>query len=223
MFERFTDAARRVIVLAQEEARCIPHNYIGTEHLLLGLMVEENIAARALKGSGLTLDDGRLWVREHIGVALMAQSGHIPFTPRAKKALEVSLRCALELGHNYLGTEHLLLGLIREGGDRQGDDASTAMRMMHELDVIPYEVMTRTIDLVNGVSLVATEASLEVDGDTVDEEPPVLVELEQSELFRLLDTLTEQSAVLEMMRGEIDQNLSKLRALERMLLAKLNN
>lgn len=223
MFERFTAAARRAIVLAQEEARCIPHNHIGTEHLLLGLMVEENIAARALKDSGLTLDDGRLWARERIGVAPAVQAGHIPFTPRAKKALELSLRCALELGHNYLGTEHLLLGLIREGGDRQGDDASTSMRMMHELDVIPYEVMTRTIDLINGVSPVVSEASVEVDGDMVDEEPPVLMELEQSELFRLLDTLTEQSVVLEMVRGEIDQSLSKLRALERMLLAKLNS
>src|SRR5881394_3740067 len=106
MFERFTDRARRVVVLAQEEARMLNHNYIGTEHILLGLIHEgEGVAAKALESLGISLE----------GVGQQAPSGHIPFTPRAKKVLELSLREALQLGHNYIGTEHILLGLIREG------------------------------------------------------------------------------------------------------------
>src|ERR1051325_4300664 len=108
MFERFTDRARRVVVLAQEEARMLSHNYIGTEHILLGLIHEgEGVAAKALESLGISLEAVRAQVE--------APSGHIPFTPRAKKVLELSLREALQLGHNYIGTEHILLGLIREG------------------------------------------------------------------------------------------------------------
>ena len=115
MFERFTDRARRVVVLAQEEARLLNHNYIGTEHILLGLIHEgEGVAARALESLGINLDGVRHEVVEIIGQGEQAPSGHIPFTPRAKKVLELSLREALQLGHNYIGTEHILLGLIRE-------------------------------------------------------------------------------------------------------------
>ena len=117
MFERFTDAARRVVVLAQEEARLLDHNYIGAEHILLGLIHEgEGIAARALQGLGISLDSVRRQVVETVGKGRRAPSGHIPFSTRAKKVLELSLREALQLGHNYIGTEHVLLGLIREGG-----------------------------------------------------------------------------------------------------------
>src|SRR5438128_7915652 len=116
MFERFTDRARRVVVLAQEEARMLSHNYIGTEHILLGLIHEgDGIAAKALESLGVSLEAVRAQVEEIIGQGQQAPSGHIPFTPRAKKVLELSLREALRLGHNYIGTEHLLLGLLAEG------------------------------------------------------------------------------------------------------------
>src|SRR5215207_5119197 len=115
MFERFTDRARRVVVLAQEEARHLDHNYIGTEHILLGLIHEgEGVAARALTALDISLEAVRSQVREIIGQGESPPTGHIPFTPRAKKVLELSLREALALGHNYIGTEHILLGLIRE-------------------------------------------------------------------------------------------------------------
>jgi ATP-dependent Clp protease ATP-binding subunit ClpA len=116
MFQRFTDRARRVVHLAQEEARLLRHNYVGTEHLLLGLLYEgEGIAARALGSLGISLEAVRARVEEIIGRGQTTPSGHIPFTPRAKKVLELSLREALQFGHNYIGTEHLLLGLLREG------------------------------------------------------------------------------------------------------------
>jgi ATP-dependent Clp protease ATP-binding subunit ClpA len=115
MFERFTDRARRVVVLAQEEARMLNHNYIGTEHILLGLIHEgEGVAAKALESLGIALEGVRQQVEEIIGQGQQAPSGHIPFTPRAKKVLELSLREALQLGHNYIGTEHILLGVVRE-------------------------------------------------------------------------------------------------------------
>jgi ATP-dependent Clp protease ATP-binding subunit ClpA len=116
MFERFTDRARRVVVLAQEEARMLNHNYIGTEHILLGLIHEgEGVAAKALESLGIALEGVRQQVEEIIGQGQQAPSGHIPFTPRAKKVLELSLREALGFGHNYIGTEHILLGVVREG------------------------------------------------------------------------------------------------------------
>ncbi|WP_127842689.1 ATP-dependent Clp protease ATP-binding subunit [Actinomyces wuliandei] len=116
MFERFTDRARRVVVLAQDEARALNHNYIGTEHLLLGLIHEgEGVAAKALESMDISLDAVRAQVVEIIGEGQSAPTGHIPFTPRGKKVFELSMREALQLGHNYIGTEHLLLGLLREG------------------------------------------------------------------------------------------------------------
>jgi ATP-dependent Clp protease ATP-binding subunit ClpC len=116
MFERFTERARRVVALAQDEATLLSHNYVGTEHLLLGLLHEgHGIAARALESAGISLDVVRQQVEEIIGRGRQAPEGHIPFTPRAKNVLELSLREALLLGHTYIGTEHILLGLIREG------------------------------------------------------------------------------------------------------------
>jgi ATP-dependent Clp protease ATP-binding subunit ClpC len=116
MFERFTDRARRVVVLAGEEARMLDHAWIGTEHILLGLIHEgDGYAARALESLGISLDAVRQQVEEIIGRGQQEPAGHIPFTPRAKKVLELSLRESLQLGHNYIGTEHILLGLIREG------------------------------------------------------------------------------------------------------------
>src|SRR5258708_6011641 len=116
MFERFTNRARHVVVLAQEEARGLQHNYIGTEHILLGLLGEPGgVAAQALDRFGVTLGGAREEVKGIIGIGKGGVSGHIPFTPRAKKTLELALREALQLNHNYIGTEHILLGVIREG------------------------------------------------------------------------------------------------------------
>lgn len=139
MFERFTDRARRVIVLAQEEARTFNHNYIGTEHLLLGLIREgEGVAALALESSGLSLDGIRAQVLAIIGQGEIAPTGHIPFAPRSKKVFELSSREGLQLGHNYIGTEHILLGLIREG---EGIAAQILVRSGAELNKARQKVI----------------------------------------------------------------------------------
>jgi len=145
VFERFTDRARRVVVLAQEEARLLNHNYIGTEHILLGLIHEgEGVAARALESLGINLESVRSQVVEIIGQGSQAPSGHIPFTPRAKKVLELSLREALQLGHNYIGTEHILLGLIREG-------EGVAAQVLQKLGAELHKVRQTVIQLLSGV------------------------------------------------------------------------
>ncbi|MCH8561030.1 ATP-dependent Clp protease ATP-binding subunit [Nesterenkonia sp. LB17] len=146
MFERFTDRARRVVVLAQEEARMLNHNYIGTEHILLGLIHEgEGVAAKALESLDISLTGVREKVQEKIGPGQNAPSGHIPFTPRAKKVLELSLREALQLGHNYIGTEHILLGLIREG-------EGVAAQVLVELNADLNKVRQQVIQLLSGYS-----------------------------------------------------------------------
>lgn len=132
MFERFTDRARRVVVLARDEARALNHNYIGTEHLLLGLITEgEGVAAKALESANLKGDDVRAAIIDMIGKGENPVEGHIPFTPRAKRVFELSLREALHLGHNYIGTEHLLLGLLKEG---EGVAAQVIVKLGVELD-----------------------------------------------------------------------------------------
>ncbi|HJX86807.1 MAG TPA: Clp protease N-terminal domain-containing protein, partial [Gemmatimonadales bacterium] len=139
MFERFTDRARRVVVLAQEEARLLNHNYIGTEHILLGLIHEgEGVAAKALESLDISLEGVRAQVQEIIGQGQQAPTGHIPFTPRAKKVLEYSLREALQLGHSYIGTEHILLGLIREG---EGVAAQVLVKLGAELNKVRQQVI----------------------------------------------------------------------------------
>jgi ATP-dependent Clp protease ATP-binding subunit ClpA len=140
MFERFTDRARRVVVLAQEEARMLNHDYIGTEHILLGLIHEgHGVAAGALEALGITDEAVRQQIDEIVGRGKKpARSGHIPFTARAKKSLELSLREALQLGHNYIGTEHILLGLIREG---EGPAAQVLTAMGADLDTVREQVI----------------------------------------------------------------------------------
>jgi ATP-dependent Clp protease ATP-binding subunit ClpC len=139
MFERFTDRARRVVVLAQEEARMLNHNYIGTEHILLGLIHEgEGVAAKALESLGISLEAVRQQVEEIIGQGQQAPSGHIPFTPRAKKVLELSLRESRQLGHDYIGTEHILLGLIREG---DGVAAQVLVKLRADLQRVRQQVI----------------------------------------------------------------------------------
>ena len=152
MFERFTDRARRVVVLAQEEARLLNHNYIGTEHILLGLIHEgEGVAAKALESLGISLEAVRQQVEEIIGQGGASPSGHIPFTPRAKKVLELSLREALQLGHNYIGTEHILLGLIREG---EGVAAQVLVKLGADLSRVRQQV----IQLLSGYPGSGTQA-----------------------------------------------------------------
>lgn len=144
MFERFTDRARRVVVLAQEEAKMLNHNYIGTEHLLLGLIHEgEGVAAKALQSMDISLEAVRQQVEDIIPPGQQQPTGHIPFTPRAKKVLELSLREALQLGHNYIGTEHILLGLIREG---EGVAAQVLVKLGADLNRVRQTV----IQLVSG-------------------------------------------------------------------------
>ena len=144
MFERFTDRARRVAVLAQEEARMLHHDYIGTEHILLGLIREgEGVAAQDLESLGISLEAVRQQVEGITGQGQQAPSGHIPFTPRATKVLELSLREALQLGHNYIGTEHILLGLIREG-------EGVAAQVLVKLGADPSRIRQQVIQLLAG-------------------------------------------------------------------------
>lgn len=139
MFERFTDRARRVVVLAQDEAKALNHNYIGTEHLLLGLISEgEGVAAKALESLDISLEAVRAQVEEIIGHGTSTPTGHIPFTPRAKKVLELSLREALQMNHSYIGTEHILLGLIREG---EGVAAQVLIRLGADLNTVRNSVL----------------------------------------------------------------------------------
>jgi len=139
MFERFTDRARRVVVLAQEEARMLEHNYIGTEHLLLGLIHEgEGVAAKALRALDVDLDTLRREVESLVGRGQQPTKGHIPFTPAAKKVLELALRESVQLGHEYIGTEHLLLGLLREG---EGPGAQVLQQRGIELNTVRQEVV----------------------------------------------------------------------------------
>jgi ATP-dependent Clp protease ATP-binding subunit ClpA len=159
MFERFTNTARHVVVLAQEEARLLNHNYIGTEHILLGLLGEpESIGGKVLGDFGFTRDVGREDVERRVGRGKSSQTGHIPFTPRAKKTLELSLREALALGHNYIGTEHILLGLIREG------------------EGVAYQILAARTDraTLRAAVIDAIPATPPVEGETPDETNAVL-------------------------------------------------
>jgi ATP-dependent Clp protease ATP-binding subunit ClpA len=166
MFERFTDRARRVVVLAQEEARMLGHNYVGTEHILLGLIHEgEGVAAKALEMLGISLEAVRQQVEEIIGRGQQAPSGHIPFTPRAKKVLELSLREALQLGHNYIGTEHILLGLIREG---EGVAAQVLVRLGADLN----RVRMQTVEVLRAHKARSERAGL---GEIQEEEEEEVV------------------------------------------------
>ena len=144
MFERFTERARKVVVLAQEEARTFNHNYIGTEHLLLGLLREdEGVAARALGSLNVHLDEVREQVENIVGYGEEGTGGQAPFTPRSKKVLELALREALQLGHNYIGTEHILLGLVRES-------EGVAARVLSNLDVDPDKVRREVVRMLGG-------------------------------------------------------------------------
>src|SRR4051812_46023976 len=144
MFERFTERARQVVVLAQDEARTLKHNYIGTEHILLGLLrEEEGLAARVLDSLDITVEEVRQQVARIVGQGDEATSGQIPFTPRAKKVLELALREALSLGHNYIGTEHILLGLVRE-------NEGVAARILLDFDADAEKIRNEIIRMLSG-------------------------------------------------------------------------
>ena len=149
MFERFTERARQVVVLAQDEARALKHNYIGTEHILLGLLrEEEGLAARVLESLDITVEEVRAQVARIVGQGDEVTTGQIPFTPRAKKVLELSLREALSLGHDYIGTEHILLGLVR-------DDDGAAAQVLRDRELDPERVRNAVIQALGGPALYA--------------------------------------------------------------------
>src|SRR5580658_10249457 len=154
VFERFTDRARRVLVLAQEEARLLNHSFIGTEHLLLGLIHEgDGLAAKTLESLGISLEAVRAKVADTIGPAGVAPTGSPPFTPRAKKVLELALREALQLGHNYIGTEHILLGLVREG-------EGVAAQVLQSLDISLEAVRDTVEETIGPAGLATTESTI---------------------------------------------------------------
>ena len=185
MFERFTNRARRVVALAEEQARMLNHDCVGTEHLLLGLIHEgEGVAAKALESLGISLDAVRQQIEEIIGQGQQAPSGHIPFTPRAKKVLELSLREALQLGHNYIGTEHILLGLIREG---DGVAAQVLVKRGADLN----RVRQRVIQLLHGY-----QGKEPTPGGTARRELRLL-----PELMIFLDLVEERLAAVEQWLG----------------------
>jgi len=191
MFERFTERARRVVVLAQEEARTLNHNYIGTEHILLGLIREgEGVAAKALESLGISLEAVRQEVEKMIGRGQQAPSGHVPFTPRAKQVLELSLREAKALGHDHIGTEHILLGLIREGDgvaaqvlvklgaglDRTRQQVVQLLQGYRGEDVtgeglpLPRDALTRVDSLDRRLAVIERWIGLRPDLDDLDQE-----------------------------------------------------
>jgi len=188
MFERFTDRARRVVVLAQEEALGLNHNYIGTEHILLGLIRErEGVAAKALESLGISLEAVRAQVEEIIGQGQSAPTGHIPFTPRAKKVLELSLREALQLGHNYIGTEHILLGLIREG---EGVAAQVLVKLGADLSRVRQQVI-QVLSGAAGVEVGAARRVVREPRPTVVGGPGLFGEREPPELVRVVPLARE--------------------------------
>ena len=201
MFERFTDRARRVVVLAQEEARMLNHNYIGTEHILLGLIHEgEGVAAKALESLGISLDAVRQQVEEIIGQGQQAPSGHIPFTPRAKKVLELTSREARQLGHHYIGTEHILLGLIREG---EGVAAQVLVKLGADLNRVRQQV----IQLLHGYQGKEPEAAPGGRGRSrVPADVPARVNVIESRLSAI-----EQRVGTGPATGDLDEQIAQVR------------
>jgi ATP-dependent Clp protease ATP-binding subunit ClpA len=177
MFERFTERARQVVVLAQDESRLLKHNYIGTEHLLLGLLrEEEGLAARVLESLDVTVEEVRAQVTRIVGPGDEVTSGQIPFTPRAKRVLELSLREALSLGHDYIGTEHILLGLAREG-------EGVANHILADLGTDADRLRNEVIRLLGAAEQPVSEPQLST--------PPIAAEL--IEELRRLDDQKEQA------------------------------
>jgi ATP-dependent Clp protease ATP-binding subunit ClpC len=203
VFERFTDRARRAVVLAQEEARMLNHDYIGTEHLLLGLVRErDGVAGKALASLDISIEAVRRQVEEIIGQGRAAPTGHIPFTPRAKKVLELALREALQLGHNYIGTEHILLGLVREG-------EGVATQVLVKLGANLNRVRETVIQLMSGWTegaesssgeevgayVEVTAAPIEAISDDAPTCPNCFGSLDETLAVKVLDTTTDGETI----------------------------
>jgi ATP-dependent Clp protease ATP-binding subunit ClpA len=178
VFERFTDRARRVVVLAQEEARLLDHNFIGTEHLLLRLLHADDTAGQLLAGLGFGLDETRVRIQAAGKPRTRSPSGHIPFTSRAKKALEMSLREALQMGDGFIGSEHLLLGLLGEGGGLAGE-------ILHEHG-LQLENIRRTVSLVDRGT---RRGEIREDAQVVVSVPADVLDRLHAEIARLRDLL----------------------------------
>jgi len=217
MFERFTDRARRVVVIAQEEARALEHSYVGPEHILLGLVREgQGVAARALTELGVDLGAVRQQTEDLIGRGEHSPSGHIPFTPRAKKLLELSLREALQLGHNYIGTEHLLLAVLREG---ENVGAQVLVRMGTDLNQVRLQVLKLLTAAGAVLPGEGTELPAEVHpepsgeprpGPSVERRPPRSAEIRMARAARGDFLLTE-------VRNALTNISERLTAIERHL------
>jgi ATP-dependent Clp protease ATP-binding subunit ClpA len=210
MFERFTERARRVVVLAQEEARMLNHNYVGTEHLLLGLIHEgEGVAAKALESLGISLEAVRQQVEEIIGPGQEPPPGHIPFTPRAKKVLELSLREAKELGHDYIGTEHILLGLIREG---DGVAAQVLVKLGADLSRVRQQVIQLLADPGEEPALAGTGEAPEMARAAIG-----MMARRLDDVSARVDSLDRRLAAIERWAGlrpdpgDLDQEIARVR------------
>jgi hypothetical protein len=204
MFERFTDRARRVVVLAQEEARMLNHNYIGTEHILLALIREGGgIAAQALASLGITEEAARQQVEQIVGRGQQDPSGgHIPFTPRAKKTLQLSMREAIALGHAYIGTEHILLGLVREGD-------SPAMQVLNGLGIDPVRVRQQVIRLVSARQVQEEPGTSRATGRGKRKQLSELRDGFRSLEWRL--SVLEQRVGTAPDQGQLDQEITQVR------------
>jgi ATP-dependent Clp protease ATP-binding subunit ClpA len=210
MFERFTDRARRVVVLAQEEARTLDHNYVGPEHLLLGLVREgEGVAAKALTELGVDLSAVRQQIEELIGRGQESPSGRIPFTPRTKKVLELSLREALQLGHNYIGTEHILLAILREG---ENVGAQVLVRMGTNLNQVRLEV----VKLITGAAALVPGEGEGPSGE-IRSEPSGEARSGVPREVRLARRAVSQDFLLTEVRGALANISERLTAIERHL------
>ena len=219
MFERFTERARQVVVLAQEEARTLKHNYIGTEHILLGLLrEEEGLAARVLESLDITVERVRAQVVRIVGSGEEVTSGQIPFTPRAKKVLELALREALSLGHNYIGTEHILLGLVRE-------NEGVAARILLDFDADCEKIRDQVIRMLSGGSGRREGGAAQVSATAVPAAPrasrerpkvPELQGLSDDELDKAIDHAIDQLLLEERdyssRRRVLHDNIDILRA-----------
>lgn len=204
IFERFTDRARRVTVLAQEEARLLGHNYIGTEHILLGLIHEgEGVAAKALESLKVNLPQTRAMIEEIVGQGGQKPSGHIPFTPRAKKVLELSLREALQLGHNYIGTEHILLGLIREG---EGVAAQVLVKLGADLSRVRQQV----IAVLAGYAGATAIAHDYAEGVVNRPRRASSIELDIDAAKQIIDFFDAFETVYGRLGGQVQQAVSRL-------------
>jgi len=203
MFERFTNQARRVVVLAQEESRDLNHNYIGTEHLVLGLLHEgKGTGARALKSAGITLEAVRREVEDRVGRGSEQQSGHIPFTPRAKKSLEMSLRESLALGQSYIGTGHILLGLIRKG---DGVGVEILVSLGADLNVVRARVVELLPDDTEEESVASTPAPV----------GPARAARPSSAIQAVLDTIDTRLTMIEQHLGITRSVPEELRTYDR--------